>query len=89
MEVERHPEALIKVSNTIALMGPLPFSALFSAEIINAPRYGKVKMPTVDLYNGNIDERTIQVLFGRAKGDHINGGIEKSHRLHSCHQNLR
>jgi len=30
----------------------LPFSTPFSAEIINAPCYEKVKMPTLDLYDG-------------------------------------
>ena len=28
---------------------------MFSVEIINVPRYGKVKMPTVDLYDGTTD----------------------------------
>jgi len=26
-----------------------------TVEIINAPRYGKIKMPTVDLYDGTTD----------------------------------
>jgi len=33
----------------------LPFSTPFSAEVINTPRYGKVKMPTLDLYDGMAD----------------------------------
>jgi len=32
-----------------------PFSTQFSLEIINAPRYGEVKMPTMDLYDGPND----------------------------------
>jgi len=36
-------------------MRPVPFSTLFNAEIANAPRYRKAKMPTVDLYDGTTD----------------------------------
>ena len=36
-------------------MGPIPFSTTFSAKIINAPLYGKVKMPTMDMYDGTTD----------------------------------
>jgi len=35
---------------TVAWMGLIPFSTPFSAKIINAPHYGMVKKPTVDLY---------------------------------------
>jgi len=52
VEVERHPETSIKVSGTVARPTTLPFSTSFNAEIIYAPRYGKVKMPTLDLYDG-------------------------------------
>ena len=38
-------------------MGSIPFSTLFSAEIVNAPRYRKVEMPTVDLYDGTTDPK--------------------------------
>ena len=55
MEVERHPEAPIKASGTATREGDVPFSTPFSAKIINAPRYGKVKMPTMDLYDGTTD----------------------------------
>jgi len=36
-------------------MGPIPFSTLLSANIVNALHYGKVKMPTVDLYDRTTD----------------------------------
>ena len=55
MAVERHLETPIKVSGTTARTGLVIFSTLFSAEVINATRYEKVKMPTVDLYNGTTD----------------------------------
>jgi len=55
VKVERHPESPIKVSGTAARSIAPPFSTLFSAEIINTPRYGKVKMPTLDLYDGMVD----------------------------------
>ena len=32
-----------------------PFSTAFIAEIVNAPRYRKVKIPTMDLYDGTTD----------------------------------
>lgn len=52
VEVERLPETPIKVSGTAAWAGPVPCSTPFSAEIVNTPRCGKVKMPTMDLYDG-------------------------------------
>jgi len=55
VEVGRHLETHIKVSGTAAREGPIPFSTAFNAEIINTPRYGKVKMLTMDLYHGTID----------------------------------
>ena len=55
MEVERCPETPIKASGTVSWMGSVPLSTSFSIEIINAPCYSKVKMPTVELYNGTID----------------------------------
>lgn len=36
-------------------MRPIPLSMPFSAEIINAPKFGKVMMSTVELYNGTMD----------------------------------
>ena len=48
-------ETPIKMSGTAVQMGTIPFSYPFSLEIINAPRYGKVKMPTVELYDGTTD----------------------------------
>ena len=54
IEVERHPKTPIKVSGMAARPTALPFSTSFSAEIINAPRYGKVKMSTLDLYDGTV-----------------------------------
>ena len=55
IEAERHPETPIKVSGTAAQPTALPFSTQFSAEIINALCYGKVKMSTLDLYDGTAD----------------------------------
>jgi len=55
VEVERHPKNPIKVSEIAARLTGLLFSTPFSAEIINAPRYGKVKMPTLDLYDRTTD----------------------------------
>ena len=55
VEVERHPGTPINVSGTAARPIALPFFTPFSAEIINALRYGKVKMPTLDLYDGTVD----------------------------------
>ena len=52
VEVECHPDTPIKVSGTAARSAIPPFSTTFCAEIINAPRCGKVKMPMVDLYYG-------------------------------------
>jgi len=52
VEVERHPEAPIKVS---AWPTALPFSTPFSTEVIDASCHGKVKMPTLDLYDGTTD----------------------------------
>ena len=52
VDVERCHETPIKVSGTAARMGLVPFSTPFSAEIINALRCDKVKMPTMDLYDG-------------------------------------
>jgi len=43
------------MSGTAARLTTLPFSTPFSIEIINGPRYGKVKMPTLDLYDGMVD----------------------------------
>ena len=36
-------------------MGPIPFSTPFRAKIINTPRYSKVKMSPMDLYDGTKD----------------------------------
>ena len=55
VEAEHHPETPIKVSGTTARPTAPPFSTSFSAKIINAPRYGKVKMPMVDLYDRTTD----------------------------------
>ena len=52
---KRHPGTPIKVCDTAARTGPVPFSTPFSAEIINVPHYGEVKMPTVDHYDGMVD----------------------------------
>jgi len=35
--------------------GTVPFSIPFRAKIMNALCYGKVKMPTMDLYDGTTD----------------------------------
>jgi len=51
VEVGRRLESRIQVSSMVARTGPVPFSTPLGAEIINAPRYRKVKMPTVDLYD--------------------------------------
>ena len=55
MEIERSPKTPIKISGTATRSGPVPFSSPFASEIVNAPRYGKVKVPTMDLYNGTTD----------------------------------
>ena len=55
VEVERHPETPIKVSGVAAQPTAFSFSTSFSTEIINALRYGKVKMPTLDLHDGTAD----------------------------------
>ena len=57
VEIEYHPKTPLKVSRTVTRRVTLPFSTLFSVETINAPRYGKVKMPTVDLYDGTRDPK--------------------------------
>ena len=59
MEVERCLETPIKVSGTVPRTGPVLFSNPFSTEIINAPGYGKVKMPTVDLNDGTADPKEL------------------------------
>jgi len=47
-------------------VGAVPFSTPFSAQIINTPRYGKVKMPTMDLYDGATDpEKHLGVYKGQ------------------------
>ena len=38
-----------------ARLTALAFSIPFNAEIINVPHYGKVKMPTLNLYDGAAD----------------------------------
>ena len=48
-------EIPVKVSGTAAWTGPTPFSTPFSAEVIDAPKLGKVKMPIVELYDGSTD----------------------------------
>jgi len=55
MEVGRHLETPIKVSKIATRTRLAPFSTPFSAKIINAPHYRKVKMPTMDLYDGTTD----------------------------------
>lgn len=55
VEVESRPETFIKVFGTAPRTGPVPLSTPFSVEIVNAPCYEKVKMPTVDLYDGTND----------------------------------
>jgi len=55
--VEHHHENPIKVSGTAARPTAFHFSTPFNAEIINAPGYGKVKMPTVDLCDGTTDPK--------------------------------
>jgi len=55
VEVECHPDTPLKVSGTTARPTVLPFSAPFSVEIINAQRYEKVKMPTIDLHDRTAD----------------------------------
>ena len=55
VEVECHPDTPIKVPGIAARPTLLPFSTPFSVEIINAPHYRKVKMPTIDLYDGTTD----------------------------------
>jgi len=52
MEIERCLKTPSKVSSMVARAGIIPFSTPFSAEVVNAPRYRKVKMPTVDVYDG-------------------------------------
>ena len=53
--MEHHLETPIKVSGAVTRPTAHSFSTPFSVEIINALHYGKVKMPTVDLYDGTID----------------------------------
>jgi len=57
VKVEHHPEIPIKVSGAVARPTALSFSTPFSAKIINVPHYGKVKMPTVDLYDGTTNPK--------------------------------
>jgi len=52
VKVERHPDTSIKVSGSAPRLIMLPISTPFSAKIINALHYGKVKMSTIDLYVG-------------------------------------
>jgi len=52
VEVGRLLETPIKVLGTSARTGSVPFSMPFSVEVINAPGFGKVKMPTLKLYGG-------------------------------------
>jgi len=47
----------IKVSGTAAQTGLVPFSTPFGAEVINAPMFGEVKMPTLELYDGTTDSK--------------------------------
>jgi len=55
MEIERHPDTPIKVSDTAARTGHVPFFIAFRARLTDTPRYEKVKMPTMDLYDGTTD----------------------------------
>ena len=55
VEVKPHPDTHIKVPGTATLPTVLLFSTPFTTKIINAPHYRKVKMPTIDLYNGTTD----------------------------------
>jgi len=57
MEIERHPENPIMVSDTVARAGPVLFSLPFSTKIVNAPRYRKVKIPTMGMYSGTTDPK--------------------------------
>ena len=63
MEVERRSETPIKVSGTVAQTGPVPFSALFSTKIINAPRNGKAKIVIMDIYDGNTNREEHQGVY--------------------------
>jgi len=53
VEIERSLGTPIKIFGAVAWSGPVPFSTTFSIEITNALCYGKVKAPTMDLYDGN------------------------------------
>ena len=55
VELKRQLETPIKVSGTAPWPNPLPFPTSFGADIINALCCGKVKMPTLDLYDGTTD----------------------------------
>ena len=55
VEVGRKLETPLKVSGMAARTGSVPFSTPFSVEVINAPTFGKVKMPNLELYNGTMD----------------------------------
>ena len=53
----RQLDTPVKVSGLAARIRPIPFSTNFSAEVINTPRFGKVKMPIVELYDGTTNPK--------------------------------
>jgi len=57
VEVGRRLQTPIKLSGMAAQTGPISFSTPFSVETINSPRYGKVKMPIMDMYDGITDPK--------------------------------
>ena len=55
VEVGLQLEIPVKASAIAGRTRPVTFSAPFSAEVINAPMLGKVKLPTLELYDGTTD----------------------------------
>ena len=57
MEVETRLQTPVKSTGHDRSDRAVPFSTQFNAEIVNAPCYEKVKMPTLDLYDGTTDSK--------------------------------
>ena len=55
VEVGRQLETPVKVSGMAVRTGQIRFCMTFSVEIINGPRFGKMKMRTMELYDGATD----------------------------------
>jgi len=60
----------------IAWIGPIRFFTSFRVEIINDPHYGKVKMSTMDLYDGATDlEEHLGIYKAQMHVQHVDDAV--------------